>query len=317
MPAATILRNRLVNKARLRHWLVFTSVADLQSVKRAAEAIGITQPTATQILQDLETLLEITLFLRHAHGMQLTVEGACLLPMARRLLSLVDETALHASALAEGSRTVVRIAVNSAATGGPFARVLPVFARQHPDILVQLQEANVQRQAELIANGDIDAAICREPPVVPAGWFYRPLWNDRFAIVADSSHPLCRRASIRPEDLRDATWLALPTTVSAREAFDRHVEDRIGPLRKFNVLTASVSMITALMRQESLLALLPHAMVEQLLDIGQLAEVPWPENLRLGPMGVLAPAQMTSPALQTFVSHLASTATCGEIVGKH
>ena len=45
--SATVLRNRLLSRARLRHLQVLVYVAELGSVRKAAEAIGLTQPAAT------------------------------------------------------------------------------------------------------------------------------------------------------------------------------------------------------------------------------------------------------------------------------
>ena len=66
--SATVLRNRLLSRARLRQLHLFVKVAELQTVKRAAEAVGITQPSATLALADLEQLLSCPLFLRHSRA---------------------------------------------------------------------------------------------------------------------------------------------------------------------------------------------------------------------------------------------------------
>jgi hypothetical protein len=46
-PSADILRQRLLTRARVRHWLGFARVAELGSVRKAADAIGIAQPALT------------------------------------------------------------------------------------------------------------------------------------------------------------------------------------------------------------------------------------------------------------------------------
>ena len=73
---ASVLRNRLIARARIRHLEVLVRVAELGSVKHAAEVIGLTQPAVTHVLSDLEALLECALFLRHARGMRPTPIGA-------------------------------------------------------------------------------------------------------------------------------------------------------------------------------------------------------------------------------------------------
>ncbi|WP_348067669.1 LysR family transcriptional regulator [Polaromonas sp.] len=306
---ATTLRNRLLNRVRLRHLHLFVKVADLHTVKRAAEAVGISQPTATQTLADLEHLLEVPLFLRHAHGMRLTAAGDLLLPLARRSLQLIDETATYAAAMAQGSRTVVRVAAISAAMGGALGRAIPDFARAYPDVLVQLQEADAARQAALVANGDVDCAICRAPAVLPEGWSFTPVWDDRFVVVAGPAHPLARKRSTSMAELLEATWLVTPASVAAREAFDALTAQASGKVNTCNVVTASATMVWRLLSQQPLVALVPRSMVERLIEVGQLVELPWPLQLPLGPIGILAPVGEAGQALNLFIGFITGPGT--------
>lgn len=302
--SATTLRNRLLNRARLRHLHVFVKVAELQTVKRAADAVGISQPTATQALADLEQLLETPLFLRHSQGMSLTVAGYALLPLARRVLGLIDDTATQAAALAQGSKTVVRIAAISAAIGGPLGRAVPEFAHKHPDVLVHLQEANAAHQATLIVDGDIDCAVCRVPSILPKGWFFTPFWKDRFVIVGGPSHPFAGKRQVGMDELLSATWLVTPTSITAREAFDTLFEQSPGSVRQYNVVTASAAMVWNLLTREPLLAVLPLSLVERLLESGQLVEVAWLAPQPLSAIGVMAPVEGRGPALDRFLDFL-------------
>lgn len=307
-PTATTLRNRLLSRARFRHLHVFVKVAELQTVKRAAEAVGITQPSATQALADLEQLLDCKLFLRHAQGMTPTPAGVALLPAARKALALVDETATHAAALAHGTASVVRVAAISAAMGSCLGAALPAFARDHPDVLVDLQEADASRQAGLLADAEVDCAVCREPPVLPAGWSFTPLWPDRFAIVAGPTHPLAGR-QVGMHDLLGARWLMMATPIAARTAFDALFENAATPPRTYNVVTASSTMVWTLLATEPLLALIPVSVAQRLLDVGLLIEICWPGRTPFAAIGVLLPPEdRRSPALDRFVDALRCTA---------
>lgn len=307
MPTASTLRNRLLNKVRLRHLLVFAKTAELQSVKRAAQAVGISQPTATQVLLDLESMLEVTLFLRHSQGMSLTPAGAALMPLVRRILGLVDDTASQAAALAQGSQGIVRVAAISAAIGGAFGQAATRFADVHPEVTLQLLEANAQVQTQLIANGEIDCAICREPEVLPAGWQFTPIWKDRFAIVANRQHPLAGKKSVGMRQLLQATWLVTPISVAARQAFDENFDSQSPALRKFSITTTSPSMVMGILQRESLLSLLPYSLAGQGLASGQLVEIRGPKAFPLGPIGLLVPTQERGAAVDKLAAFLRRT----------
>lgn len=301
--SASTLRNRLLSRARLRHLHVFAEVAELLTVKRAAEAVGITQPSATQALADLERLLETPLFLRHAKGMSLTPAGALLLPLARRTLGLIDDTATQAAALAQGSTEIVRAAAIPAAIGH-LGEVIPAFIRANSGVLVQVVEADAARQATLIAEGDVDCAFCRAPPVLAAGWSFSPLWPDRFAIVAGHAHPLARKRRVSMADLTAATWIVTPTSIAAREAFDAFFARACAPARTYGVVTSSATMMWSLLSKEELLAFVPASIVRAALTAGVLAEVAWTKRFPFADIGILSSQRGHGSALTRFTDYM-------------
>lgn len=309
--SATILRNRLLSRARLRHLHLFVKVAELQTLKRAAEAVGITQPSATLALADLEQLLSCPLFLRHSQGMALTQAGELLLPMARRMLGLVDETATRAAEIAQGAVGVVRVAAISAAIGSHLGKALPAFARTRPDVLIELIEADSSRQSGLVANGEVDCAICRRPPVMPAGWIFLPLWPDRFGIVAGTAHPLARQRRVAMPDLLAHTWLVAPSSIAARGVFDQFFAEAPAEVRHYSVVSASPTMLWMLLKQAPLLSLVPLSVMQCFLEAGQLAQIAWAAEMPFDSIGLMTPEVDRGPALNAFMAFLQDSQQAG------
>lgn len=303
-PNATVLRNRLLARARLRHLLVFVKTAELGSVRLAAEAVGMAQPSATQALADLERLLESSLFLRHSRGMSATAVGATLLPVARRLLALVDEGATHVAALTAQARSVVRVAAISAAVPSLLARALPRFCRDYPEIALEVQQADGAQQLALVASKAVDLAICRPPKTIPEGWCFSPLLADRFAIVCGSHHPLAgkRRATIN--DLVRAKWVVAQVSIAARSVFDDlFAKAEVAPCM-YNLITAAPDLIRPLLNAEQLLTVVPISLVESELASGNLVEVPFNLATRIDDIGMLAAAAERAPAVEILWSFL-------------
>ena len=86
MTTSSGLLNRLLARGKFRHLQVLLQLAELGSVQRTAEAIGMTQSSVTQTLAYLEQLLDIRLFDRHARGVRPTPACTDLLPVARQLM---------------------------------------------------------------------------------------------------------------------------------------------------------------------------------------------------------------------------------------
>ena len=57
-PSATVLLNRLLIRGKFRHIQVLLKLAELGSIQRTAESLGITQSAVTQTLAYLEEMLE-------------------------------------------------------------------------------------------------------------------------------------------------------------------------------------------------------------------------------------------------------------------
>jgi DNA-binding transcriptional LysR family regulator len=309
---ATALRNRLISRARLRNILVFVKTAELGSVRLAAEAAGMAQPSASQSLAELEALLQSPLFLRHSRGMSLTATGHALLPLARRLLDVVDEGAHRVAAMQGSSSGMVRIAAIAAAVHGFLMEALPRFSRDHPDVVLHLEEMEGKRQLTLIADAEVDICLCRHPGTLPEGWEFQPLAADRFVIVCDPSHPFGTGRLIPLDQLASETWLTVPVSMAARRALDRLFEDAPDFPKMYSVVTTEPAFITRLLRTERLLALMPMRLVQQEITTGQLSEVPLPIDLPLLDIGMLLPEAGLPPALQKLSASLRRFAASGQ-----
>lgn len=301
---ATTLVSRMLVRARFRHVQVFVKVAELGSVRRAAEAIGLTQPSVTVVLADLEQLLEVPLFQRHARGMHPTPVALVVLPLARRLLDTLNDCAEAVAAMSDSARSVVRLAAITGAVTGLLTRALPDFGRRHPAVLVQLQEADIDHIGAQVAHDGLDMVLCREPAVRPEGWHFTTLLDDRFVVVAGPRHPLAGKLAITNDDLREVVWMSSPVASAPRRAFDRWMAeaDIIPQLRLLS--TRSLSMMWASLQHEDVVCVAPLSVAKQLLDAGELValdvDVPFPFE----PIGVMVPVDREGEATQLLREYL-------------
>jgi DNA-binding transcriptional LysR family regulator len=284
---STVLASRLLVKARLRHLQVFVRVAELGSVQKAATSVGLTQPAASHVLADLESLLGCELFWRHARGVTPTRVGLSLLPCARRVLDTVHDAAEVVTAVQQAADGVVRVASISSGVTGVLAEALSPFGQQYPRVLVQVQELTIEQIGATVASGEVDLVVCREPDVVPAGWSFQRLLADRFVVVCGRQHPLCREAVVSIVDLWGHTWLQGPTASAARRAFDRLAEAHgVAPQIRW-VSSRSAAIHWAMLSAEPLLSLMPYSFVRQLLETGQLHQLSVDVNLPFEDIGML------------------------------
>lgn len=308
---ATALRNRLISRARFRNLLVFVKTAELGSLRLAAEAAAMAQPSASQSLSELESLLQCKLFLRHSRGMALTAVGRALLPLARRLLDLVDESADRVAALQGSSSGMVRVGAIAAAVHGILLKALPSFSQKNSDVVVHLEEMDGKRQLALIADAEVDLCLCRHPGTLPAGWSYEPLVSDRFTIVCGPRHPHSGGRLIPLDQLAAETWLTVPVPLAARRALDQLFESAPQFPKMHGVVGSVPALITELLKAERLLALMPRRLVQREIETGELAEISIPIDLPLLEIGMMLPGAKPDPALQKLSAFLRKFTAAG------
>lgn len=301
---SSVIRNRLYARARFRHLQAVIQIAELGSVRKAAEAMSLAQPTLSHALADLEALLEAPLFIRHGRGLRATPLLEQLLPLFRRTLQAVDSAAEQAATLITQANAVVRLAVSGAAVASLLYSALPAFARKHPQILVQVQEGDPQRLNSLIAHGEADLILYHAPDVVPEGWQFMPLQDDRFVVVAGPAHPLRKSRHVSIDRLANETWMSMPTDTQSNRVFeDLFRQARVMPALR--LISGRVpGLLWGALASERLLALVPLSVVRQHLDAGLLVEIRTDQVLPFRPQGLLRPIEAQGRAVQALVDFL-------------
>ncbi|MEJ5990304.1 LysR family transcriptional regulator [Ramlibacter sp. PS3R-8] len=287
--SASALLNRLLARGKFRHVQILLQLAELGSVQRTADAIGMTQSSVTQALAYLENLLEVPLFERHARGVRPTPSCKDLLPVARQLMMGIWESADIVVARQMQGHGTVRLIGSAASINGLLVGALAGFSDRFPGVQVQLRESESDDQLLAIARGEVDLVACRKPPVIPEGWEFHPVREDRLAIVCRVQHPLARRGKHSLADLAAHAWLLLPAGFAARARFDELVQKFPKPPPVYSVVTRSQPMMAWLLRNRDLLAYLPLTLARPLLDGGELIELQVGKRVAMQPIGILQP----------------------------
>jgi DNA-binding transcriptional LysR family regulator len=304
MTTGPVLLNRLLARARFRHLQLMLRVAELGSLRAAAQSMDMSQPAATQLLADLESLLGLELFHRHARGARPTAAGQALLPMARQALGGLQaaaEAVAERNALGAG---VVRVVATPAAVNGVLVAALPAFNLQHPEIQVHVREAELDEQRLAIGRGEVDLALCRETPNRPAGWRFEPLLHDEFVVACAPSHPLVRRSRIRLKELSRWRWLVSPIDSAARQCFDELIGQQPGLSAPVQVITRVSSMTAAMLLGQPLLTLVPASVFAPWFESGALRSLKLERRLPFNPVGLMIATEAAPLAARRLADFL-------------
>src|ERR1700761_4675981 len=129
-PASTI-RKRL----RLRHLPLMTALSETESLRSAADELAMTQPAATKALKELEDTIGVSLFVRHARGMEPTIFGEAVMRYARVVFEDLDELRDELAAIEAGDIGKVRIGAVMAPAPELLTHAIVALKAAHPRLL--------------------------------------------------------------------------------------------------------------------------------------------------------------------------------------
>ncbi|HEY4985653.1 MAG TPA: LysR substrate-binding domain-containing protein [Bradyrhizobium sp.] len=140
---------------RLTELAVYVRVAEGGSFSRAARELGLSQPSVSRIIGELEVRLGVKLLLRTTRRITVTDAGALFLDRARDILAEIEDAEDAARGL-DSLRGLIRLAIPVVYGTREIIPRLPGFLDQHPLLRVELSVVD-QRQ-DLVADG-ADVAI--------------------------------------------------------------------------------------------------------------------------------------------------------------
>jgi DNA-binding transcriptional LysR family regulator len=193
----------------LRHFRAFIAVAEELHFARAAQRLGLSPPSLTVQIQELESGLAAELFIRTKRSVRLSSAGEAFLPDARSALAQVERAT--ATARRAGRGQLGRIAIGfvaSAAYSDVLQRQVTTFRETHPDVHIDAAELPMNKIAAMVDAGTLDIAFVRLPLALPPGLRAHVLLRDRFCLALPVHHHLARkRKPVEPREIAGETFV--------------------------------------------------------------------------------------------------------------
>lgn len=151
----------------LRQLKAFEAVARYGGFSRASEEVGLTQPTLSTHIKNLETSLGVRLFDRASRSVSLTPTGTLLADYARRILDLYEESLEAVEAFTGQIRGSIQVDASTVPGEYLLPRWLVDFHRRYPEVQVTLTVSDSATVLGKVENGDIAVGVTGSPGANP------------------------------------------------------------------------------------------------------------------------------------------------------
>ena len=188
-----------VRVTRARYFLAAVRAGSLRS---AAVACGVTQPTIGQQLTLLEEELDVVLLTRTRRGVRPTAAGQALIEPMSRLVAAEDAVLEAANASSGAYQGRVMIGGVSVTVETIVAPVVGRLRADHPGLRFTVREGASADIEAAVLSGELDLAAVTSPSTPPpAGLLREHLLSFPIGIHVTAGHPLAMRAGVRWRDL--------------------------------------------------------------------------------------------------------------------
>jgi DNA-binding transcriptional LysR family regulator len=157
----------------------FLEVTNTLNFSRAAERLGISQPSLSLAIQRLEKLMGTPLFVRHKKGVKLTAPGKHLLTQARELLQIWEHTKAKALESQQEVQGHIKLGCHSSMAIYLVSQFLPKLLKDFPSLHIDLKHDISRIITEEVINLSLDLGIVANP-IHHNDLIIRELFNDEF-----------------------------------------------------------------------------------------------------------------------------------------
>ena len=251
---------------------LFVAISDERSLTRAAEREHLALAAVSKRVSDLEAQLGVSLLYRQPKGVELTPAGHALLHHARNLLDNLQQLDADLSEFSQGVKGHVRIHANTSAVIEFLPEDLSVFARQHPEVKIDLEERVSSDTLRALREGLTDIGIfAGHLPAEDLQVFsYR---EDRLMLVTPREHPLATRSDIALREAAGFDFIGLQQDASLHALLQQSAQQMGTPLR-LRIQVRSFEAICRMIHTGMGIGVLPEQVVRNYLPALDVATIP-------------------------------------------
>ncbi len=150
-------------KTKLDYYRVFYETARFRSFSTAAEHLYVSQSAISQCIQQLESDLNVQLFVRTRKGVSLTSEGKILFAKVENAINSIEQGENQIEKLRHLESGELKVAAGDTVTTHFLLKYLEKFHDLYPDIRIEMANSYSSQLLSLVKEGKADLAFVNMP----------------------------------------------------------------------------------------------------------------------------------------------------------
>ena len=241
-----------------------------RSFSRAAEELGLTQPSVTARIQGLERDMQETLFERNGRGVGLTEVGASFLPHVQRVLKALQDGRDAVQSLRQLELGTLRLGAAPTISTYVLPALVKEFRSRYPGLDVTVRTEYSDRIVQMVLADEVHVGLERtisHPEVITV-----PLYQEEVVLVTSPEHPFAKRGAATSEEVSRQPLIMFNRGSSyytlVHDAL-RKAGTLVTPMMELDNMEATKKMV-----EEGLgVAMLPRVAIEREVQRGELRQI--------------------------------------------
>ncbi len=301
---------QLGQRLKLRELNAFIAVAQRGSMARAAADLGVSQPSVSEMMANLEHTLGVRLLDRSSKGAELTIYGQVLLKGGLAAFDDLRQSIREMEFLADPTAGEVKIGCPETV-----ALLLPPIIKRlslsHPGIVLHVSDvAAPTLELPQLRDRTLDLALIRfggSPDHHPIGddLDVEVLFDDELVVVVGKKSRWARDSKIDLAKLVDAPWILPPLhTSNTRAVFEAFRARGLDP-PKVTIATFSVHLRTNMVADGPYVTVFPRSILQPYADRWSVKSLPIKLPRYEFPLAIATlKSRMLNAVVQLFIKHL-------------
>jgi DNA-binding transcriptional LysR family regulator len=293
-------------RLRFRDLHVFFTVANTGSMAKAATVLGVSTPTVSEVIADLEHGLGVRLLDRGPRGIAPTVYGEAFLKRGLAAFHELKQGIRDIEFLADPTVGEIRIGSDESIMAAMLPPIIDAFQQLHPKVVVDVDDIDLRSYPLKLREFGFDLVLTRVPSLdseFGVDLNVQTLFEDELVVAAGLQTRWARRRKIDIAELAGERWvLAGPSTWNYKiiaEAF----QVRGLPMPAASVRSLSVHIRSNLLASGRYITALPHSVVYLNVDRLPLKVLPLDLPARPWPIKLLTQKNRTlTPVVERFIA---------------